>query len=849
MAKLLDSSIKICVFIIAFVSPLIFFTDLTQNPYQIQIFLSSVGALFLLFVLSLQFFKKGEYSFLFSKTDIAFLSFFAVALISLAINYFISPTPKALLNEFWRRGYIIISAMFGGYFAARLFCNTETFLNLSEEENCKKGIIFFIWGIFWLPFAYFRMEGLFDIYGLLMWGGAFCLGIKFLEKINLHKILDLLLITGTLAGVYAICQNLGYEFLLPKGIGIDQNFGSNAFSTFGNPNFLSSFIVLVLPVGIIFLLLAKNKFVKNYYFMVNLILIISISLTGARSSYLGLIFSLMLLFLYTSFREKIFEKRKTFFLLLGILVLLFFIWPSHRDSEYKREDTKLITQSFLSKSQNLTLAAPKEALRRSYHQRLMAWTCGFENFAKNPVLGTGWGSWQLNYASCQGRLLKKYPALKKLKVQSNSAHNIFVETLAQSGLLGLFTFCVFLFFTFWSFKKYSLKEKNIKNKLFFLGIFAAMAGFLVDNILNITFQIQVVALIFYFYMGVLVSLTSEKRKVNVNIVKIFLILFALLFVICAFKQGGGFLSSYYSFRGYKEIKNNNLIDAKKTFEKAISLSDGSVDTYFAYFRDLDLLKDTEGKYNLLHQILTYYPFYYEFYNIKASLEANAGNFQQAFADLKTGLDLHPRYEPMFKILLGLLVNFKELRTLQNAAFVESLDLPMSYRNAYNVVLAQTYGENNLPQKARSILLEELSRNKYDKRIQENLLQLNKDLGIKEDAILTRALLLSDLRKKIMQSDKSNPALLNELKDVSKEEDLEGNMLLAQYYFKQKDYQKCREVLTNIYQKYSDFLPLNFAFASLEEVTGNKKEAKKYLLNILAQDENNDLALKRLQNIN
>ena len=63
------------------------------------------------------------------------------------------------------------------------------------------------------------------------------------------------------------------------------------------------------------------------------------------------------------------------------------------------------------------------------------------------------------------RLLKKYPALKKLKVQSNSAHNIFVETLAQSGLLGLFTFCVFLFFTFWSFKKYSLKEKNIKNAI------------------------------------------------------------------------------------------------------------------------------------------------------------------------------------------------------------------------------------------------------------------------------------------------------------------------------------------------------------------------------------------------
>ena len=64
--------------------------------------------------------------------------------------------------------------------------------------------------------------------------------IKFLKQITLRTILDLLLITGVLTCSYAICQNLGYDFLWPFDIGVE--FGSSSYSTFGNPNFLSSFI-------------------------------------------------------------------------------------------------------------------------------------------------------------------------------------------------------------------------------------------------------------------------------------------------------------------------------------------------------------------------------------------------------------------------------------------------------------------------------------------------------------------------------------------------------------------------------------------------------------------------------
>ncbi len=847
MSKISDNLIKICIFSCLFVSPLIFFTGFTQNPYQTQIFISVALSLTLLLCLGFQFLKKGNFSFDFSRADMALVCFILIAFLSLGINYFISPTKQALLNEFWRRGHIIITALFSGYFSARLLCNKDTFLNFEGENNAKKGIIFFVWGLFWLPFGYFRMKGLFDIYGLLMWGSAFYLGIKFLKQITLRTVLDLLLITGTLAGAYGICQNLGYEFLWPFKVG--EDFGSNVYSTFGNPNFFSSFIVLILPAGIGLFLLAKDKFSKNYYFFVNLLLIVSLALTGARSSFIGAFCSLVLFVFYSPFRKKLFENKKRLGLLFGILIVLFFFWPAHQDSNYKKEDTGILAQSLLSKSENLTLAAPKGALRMSYHQRLMAWTCGWESFTKKPLLGTGVGSWQLNYAPCQGKLLKKYPALKELKTQSNSAHNIFVEILAETGALGLIAFCVFLLLVFVSFRKYYSKEKSVEKKILYLILLVACAGFLADNLLNITSQNQIFALIFYFYCGVLASLCVKKKEIKKGIIIAFLILFILLLAVVSIRQERALLSSYYCLKGYNEIKNNNLVQAKELLNKATKLSSDSVDTYFARFRALDYLKDTAGKYEVLLETLTYYPFYFEFSYFLSNSEANYNKAQEAFSYVKKSLELNPYYEPSLKTLLNIMVNFKELRTLQNAAFIEKLSLTPSYQNAYNMLLVQIYSEHNLLQKAREILLKELAKNKYDKAVQTNLSEIDKYLNIEDNSLLKEALVLTDLRKRVNESEKITPALIKEIEDISKREELEGNMLLAQVYFKQNEIEKSREILTELYKKYSDFLPLNFAFASLEEASGNKKEAKKYLLCILEKDENNSLALKRLERLN
>ena len=257
-----------------------------------------------------------------------------------------------------------------------------------------------------------------------------------------------------------------------------------------------------------------------------------------------------------------------------------------------------------------------------------------------------------------------------------------------------------------------------------------------------------------------------------------------------------------------------------------------------------------GKANeILREVLNYYPYYYEFQYVRAAMEADRGNLEGAISYAKQALDLYPFHNFSLDLILALLDQNPSLRTMDNAHYIENIPLSLSYQNAYNVLLAQIYLEHGNYEHARDLLLEELDKNIYDINVQEKLVEVNEKLGIKKEPVLEKAKVLTALRKEISQAEEIKPNLLAKVKETAKNGGLEEKMLLAQVYFKQQDYPKCREILEELYKTNSDFLPLNFALSSLEATLGNKKEAQKYLFNILSYDDENQLALQRLDNLN
>ncbi|MBQ6224661.1 MAG: O-antigen ligase family protein, partial [Campylobacter sp.] len=459
-----------------------------------------------------------------------------------------------------------------------------------KQKNYKNGFLFFLWGVLWLFFAYFRMKGFFDIYGLLMWGAAFYIGFKILKQINLRNILDLLLLASALSAAYGICQSLLYDFLWT--FDFSKSLGSIGVSTFGNPNFLASFLLFNLPLSMVFYLSASDKAENIYYFTINLIGCTFVALSQTRSAWIGLFFSFLVLISSKNFRNLLFRNKVKIGVLMATLVVLFLIWPENKTSIDKIYDIKIASQSIFKNPKNLTLSANRNALNMAYHQRLMAWTCGIKNLKKHPLLGTGWGSWQLNYAKCQGELLNKYPALEEFKTQSNAAHNLLIEIITQSGVLGFLAYIVFGILVFLNFLRYYRQENDINKKVFFLAVFASCLGFFADSMLNISYQIQKIGAVFSFLVGILASLNLEK-KIKISSTKNNLLLGGVLifFLFFSFKQFNHLLASHYSLRGYLSVKENNYNKADKLFKKSLNFSKENPETQFAELKVLEQLKN------------------------------------------------------------------------------------------------------------------------------------------------------------------------------------------------------------------------------------------------------------------
>lgn len=250
----------------------------------------------------------------------------------------------------------------------------------------------------------------------------------------------------------------------------------------------------------------------------------------------------------------------------------------------------------------------------------------------------------------------------------------------------------------------------------------------------------------------------------------------------------------------------------------------------------------------MNEMLLYYPYYYEFYFARAALEGDKQDLNAAMSDVKKSLDLFPFFDRSLELLFSFISRNKVLRTVENAQYIESLPLLPYYQNAANILVSQIYLENGAYEKAREILVKELARNNYDENIQKELAQVNKKIGIKDDPVLKNAKDLTALRKQISEAKEISPVLLDKAKKAAQSGDVEGQMLLAQSYFKQKKYQESRTILEKLYKTNRDFLPLSFALVSLEVACANKEAAKEYLQKILLVDPSNQLALQRLKEL-
>ncbi len=261
-------------------------------------------------------------------------------------------------------------------------------------------------------------------------------------------------------------------------------------STFGNPNFFSAYLLLLLPLPLVLSLyfLKKRRILPllglSSLFILALILIIVIR---SRAAYIGILASFVYLIFY--FRKEILGGKRKIYLLLFVFLLLI--------------SGALFTVTHLT---SLKEAWEKELSQGTVGIRVKIWEGTWRMIKAKPLTGWGIGTYHLIYPRFRIPSYFLNPHSVNATVH---AHNEFLEIWSETGIVGL---TLFLWIIFLLYREGTQIKGGEKENFLVPGILSGITGLLVNNLFGVNLRFPASPVLLFFLMGFIYSLRAEKKK-------------------------------------------------------------------------------------------------------------------------------------------------------------------------------------------------------------------------------------------------------------------------------------------------------------------------------------------------
>ncbi|OGS21304.1 MAG: hypothetical protein A2252_08550 [Elusimicrobia bacterium RIFOXYA2_FULL_39_19] len=611
---------KYAIYFLLIFPPIIFFTDLTRNPYYFQIFLLNVIILIIWIVFLCDSIKKGSIKIVKSPVDMQLLLFTSFAV----LTWFVA--------LFSRQPYLVHGIIEDGI---KLAGFNKNYLYSSIYSEGFKKLIFTVVNI------------------LLSYYIAALLIPVIFERQDRAKffnaVVKILYFVGFVASFYAILQYLGMEPIWPKAL---NPFGGRPVSTFGNPNFMSSYLVMLFPL-ILAGYLSQISSTKKFFYLITLeMYFCSIVATMTRSSWMGLltVISVMLFFLYKDYKNQknksIFIREKKWIIALVCFVgLTFLFWP--------RSSGGSTPISRITEIKNVS--------KMSYgpmHQRIMIWSSAWGMVKDDPVFGKGWGLFELFYPFYQGKSLFN-ELYRGFRTHANNAHNEILEYWSQIGSVGLALYLWFLVSVITYGIKLYQSPVNEEKKLIVLALVGGTSGMFIDNIFgNVSTQFCVPAFLFWFNMGLISGLDDSKKIETYKVNGFFKGIFALVIVVFIFfiiKWFGFFAGEINYFEGFKYSKKGDVAGSIPYLEKAHE-NNSEVNSEYelgnCYARVGDKNKAIWSYYNALGANCGYDEIHFNL----ATVYTQQGDMQKAMQNYTQSLYINPISQESYFALGNVFLN-------------------------------------------------------------------------------------------------------------------------------------------------------------------------------------------------
>jgi len=284
---------------------------------------------------------------------------------------------------------------------------------------------------------------------------------------------------GVLVALYGF-----YQFIFPdkfSGVWLDQemfeDISFRVYSTLDNPNVLGEYFLLVIPIAFACLLNEKSWLLRLFYLGACGAMMLCLILTYSRGCYIGILvaFAVFLVLL---------DRRFIFLGIIGLLLLPF-----------------VLPQSILNRFLSIGNMADSSTSYRVY-----IWMGSIAMLKDYWLCGVGPGSAAFNLV---------YPAYAYNGISAPHAHNLFLQLICDSGIVGFMLFALVIY----QFYKGTLgtmsrtPKENKEKRIYLISAASAVTGFMAQSLFDYTFYNYRVMLLFWVVIGMgMVFMKMENTK-------------------------------------------------------------------------------------------------------------------------------------------------------------------------------------------------------------------------------------------------------------------------------------------------------------------------------------------------
>ncbi len=339
---------------------------------------------------------------------------------------------------------------------------SNSYQGLSDRQQGYRTLLFYVWWFFLLFYNLATSDNL--------------------EK-RLNRIFWVIMGSSFLVCLYGILQILGIDFIAWT----EPPFVTHrATSTLGQPNYLGSYLLLVIPLTVYGLIHQRSFWPRFLLSILLLSQLVTLVITGSRAAWLGLLGALVLSVIWGGVRLRLHlsAPKRRGLLLISIL-------------------TVIITIFFLSRSSYLVnrFESMTDFSRGSVSARFNFWSGALKSIAHKPLLGYGLEN--------QGDEFIKYYQVNWaqsgfVNATTNRAHNLILDLLLTVGIIGL-GFYVWVYTSFFSWANRVRRDERYR--LLAEALIAAVLGLLISLLFG--FSVIVTEVYFWAYLALVAAILAQ----------------------------------------------------------------------------------------------------------------------------------------------------------------------------------------------------------------------------------------------------------------------------------------------------------------------------------------------------